>query len=669
MRRAESRDLILPMAVIAVVAMMVFPLPPFILDVLLMCNIAFALALLASSVYLVEPEKFTSLPTVLLLATLFRLGLNVSTTRQLLGHGEAPDVVMAFGGFVVGGNLVVGIVVFAIITLVQFLVISKGAERVAEVAARFTLDAMPGKQMSIDADIRAGILSLSDAKEKRLDLHRESKLYGALDGAMKFVKGDAIAGLLITIVNIVAGLVVGVTQHGLSLPDAASKYTLFTVGDGLVSQIPALLVAVAAGIAVTRVGDRDNNFIGRDIFCQLLREPQAILASSGVLALMAFVPGLPTLPFLTMSLLFFFFARKGTKKMEKEQKTEESVEFRPKIYSGFLMRLSPNATISLQRERKLQDAIREVRTRYFETRGVVVPDVQFEVAYELGGTDVEILFNGVVLKTLSPGEAEGEVSDSVASSLDAVIDGHLTELVDDTQTRVLLEVHQAVAEDLINSVVPSLITVTALSARLRQLVAEGISIRHLNTILQAIAEYHLRLEQGEVFGAEVGLTGANSEALSGRGFSERINAVALLANVRIALGRSISRRFADDNWRIKAWMLSGSIDGLLSKLTFAGLAVDPALSEALLSALRNASSVFVENYGQELPLVVICSKYSRSLLANILLGKGLEVGVLAVEELAQEAQAEVLGELSCAADDAVANGDGASKLSVIGRAA
>ena len=194
---------------------MIFPLPAGILDLLLMLNIAFALSLLISVVYLKEPERFTSLPTILLLSTLFRLGLNVSTTRELLSSGQAPGVIEAFGSFVAGGNLIVGAVVFLIVTLVQFLVVAKGAERVAEVSARFTLDAMPGKQMSIDADVRAGMLGLNEAREKRLELHQESKLYGSLDGAMKFVKGDSIAGLLIIVINISAGLLVGVTQQGL----------------------------------------------------------------------------------------------------------------------------------------------------------------------------------------------------------------------------------------------------------------------------------------------------------------------------------------------------------------------------------------------------------------------------------------------------------------------
>ena len=242
----QLRDLLLPLILLLVVGMMIFPLPVLLLDFLLVCNITLSLSLLLGSVYLLEPERFTSLPTVLLLATLFRLGLNISTTRQVLGEGTAPDVVAAFGRVVISGNLVVGIVIFLIVALVQFLVIAKGAERVAEVAARFTLDAMPGKQMAIDADIRAGILSLSEARDRRKDLQRGSRLYGALDGAMKFVKGDAIAGLIITGINMVGGFFVGIVQRGLDVFTAAHRYTIFTICDGLVSQLPALLTAVAA---------------------------------------------------------------------------------------------------------------------------------------------------------------------------------------------------------------------------------------------------------------------------------------------------------------------------------------------------------------------------------------------------------------------------------------
>ena len=315
MKRASLegvKDLFLPFAVVSVVGMMIFPLPSFALDVLLMCNIAFALALLISTLYLEAPERFTALPTILLLATIFRLGLNISTTRELLSTGEAPDVVAAFGSYVVRGNLVVGVVVFAIVTLIQFIVIAKGAERVAEVAARFTLDAMPGKQMSIDADVRAGVLSMADARERRAALHQESKLFGALDGAMKFVKGDAIAGLLITLINITAGLTIGVLQLDLSLPEAFERFVIFTIGDGLTSQIPALFVAVAAGIAVTRVGSsNERSFVGREMLAQLGREPQAMVTTGGVLSVLSLVPGLPMLPFLGMAIFLWIGAHRA----------------------------------------------------------------------------------------------------------------------------------------------------------------------------------------------------------------------------------------------------------------------------------------------------------------------------------------------------------------------
>jgi len=260
MIKGQMNKVLLPLTVISVVAMILFPLPYQLLDIMLAANFAFCIILLLSSLFVSESDRFTSLPTILLLSTLFRLGLNISSTRLILSGSAVPDMIIAFGQFVVAGSTIVGLVIFAIISIIQFVVIAKGSERVAEVAARFTLDAMPGKQMSIDADMRAGLLSLSEAREKRRELHRESKLYGALDGAMKFIKGDAIVGLLIIIVNISAGFLIGVIRDGMPVFKALERYTLLTIGDGLVSQIPAVLVSIAAGIVITRVSEKRGVF-------------------------------------------------------------------------------------------------------------------------------------------------------------------------------------------------------------------------------------------------------------------------------------------------------------------------------------------------------------------------------------------------------------------------
>ncbi len=290
-------DIVLALVVVLIVGMMIIPLPTFLLDILLTLNITIAVTLLLVSMYIPDATKLASFPTILLITTLFRLALNVSSTRLILLYAYAGEVINSFGTFVVAGNYVVGAVIFLILTLIQFMVIAKGAERVAEVAARFTLDAMPGKQMSIDADLRAGAFDLAEARRRRTAIQRESQLYGSMDGAMKFVKGDAIAGIIIALINVIGGLIIGVLMKGMTLVKAAQTYTLLTIGDGLVSQIPALLISVTAGMVTTRVASEDESSnLAQDIGGQLMAQPKAFAISSGILVALGLVPGLPLIP-------------------------------------------------------------------------------------------------------------------------------------------------------------------------------------------------------------------------------------------------------------------------------------------------------------------------------------------------------------------------------------
>ncbi len=299
---SEHGDLLFATLVVAVISLLIVPLPTPLLDVLLTANIAFAVVLLLTAIYVRTPLQFSTFPSVLLVATLFRLALNVSSTRLILGEAYAGEVIESFGDFVVRGNYVVGAVVFLILTVIQFLVIAKGSERVAEVAARFTLDAMPGKQMAIDADLRAGAFTLPEARRRRVALQRESQLFGAMDGAMKFVKGDAIAGIIITITNVVGGLIIGVAQRGMGAAEAAETYTLLTIGDGLVSQIPALVVSLAAGLIVTRVGGDTDKDLGTEIVSQLGATPKVFGIAALLLVALGLVPGLPLVPFLVLAI-------------------------------------------------------------------------------------------------------------------------------------------------------------------------------------------------------------------------------------------------------------------------------------------------------------------------------------------------------------------------------
>jgi type III secretion protein V len=316
---ARYSDLGLAAMVVGIIAMLIIPLPSLVMDLLLVLNMAISVLLLIVSLYLSSALKISAFPSILLITTLFRLALNVSSTRLILLYADAGDVIESFGNFVVRGNYVVGGVIFLILTLIQFLVIAKGSERVSEVAARFTLDAMPGKQMSIDADLRAGAFDLDEARRRRSAVQRESQLYGAMDGAMKFVKGDAIAGLIMTAINLIAGMIVGIMQKGMTVGVAAQKYTLLTIGDGLVSQIPALLIATTAGVIVTRVAGAEGDgpgHLGGDVFGQLMAYPKAIAITSVLLFGLGVIPGMPTIPFMLMgtfvALVAWGLMHKGT---------------------------------------------------------------------------------------------------------------------------------------------------------------------------------------------------------------------------------------------------------------------------------------------------------------------------------------------------------------------
>jgi type III secretion protein V len=334
---AKYADIVMAVMVACILGMIIVPMPTWILDILLVINISLALVILLVALYVSEALKIASFPTILLISTLFRLALNISSTRLILSQANAGEVIQAFGQFVTGGNFIVGGILFLIITLVNFLVIAKGAERVSEVAARFTLDAMPGKQMSIDADLRAGTITMDQAQERRSTLQRESQMYGAMDGAMKFVKGDAIAGIVITLINVLAGLIIGVMQRGYEVGDAARIYSILSIGDGLVSMLPAFIISLSAGVVVTRVAsDKKDSSIGKDVITQLTNYPKVFGIAGTMLIALGLVPGLPIIPFFVLGISFAIFAwSKNKKKKEviqeikdepKEKKIKKALE-------------------------------------------------------------------------------------------------------------------------------------------------------------------------------------------------------------------------------------------------------------------------------------------------------------------------------------------------------
>src|SRR5215207_3060010 len=313
----KQTDLLGAVAVVLIVCMLIIPIPPFLLDLFITLNIAAALAILVSTLYMKKALDLSSFPSLLLLTTLFRLAINVSVTRLVLLHGDAGHVVEAFGDFVVGGNVVVGLVIFLVLVVIQMVVVTNGAGRVAEVAARFTLDAMPGKQMAIDGDLNAGQITDEQARQRRSEISREADFYGAMDGASKFVKGDAMAAVLITMINLLGGIIVGVVQQGMPFGDAASHFSLLTVGDGLAAQIPALLVSVATGIIVTRSASEKD--LGNDIAGQIAKNRKAPMVAGAVVMMFALVPGLPKIPFMLVGALFLTMGWQLKKKADLQE--------------------------------------------------------------------------------------------------------------------------------------------------------------------------------------------------------------------------------------------------------------------------------------------------------------------------------------------------------------
>ena len=419
----KNNDIVLAIGLVVIVCMMVIPLPAPLLDILLTINISLAVVILLVCLYTQEPLDYSSFPTVLLIATLFRLGLNVSSTRLILLQGQAGNVISSFGQFVVGGNYVVGAVIFCILVLINFMVITAGAPRVAEVSARFTLDKMPGKQLSIDADLNSGLIDEEQAKERRRKLERETDFYGTMDGASKFVKGDATAGIVITIINIVGGLVIGIIQQGRALQDALSTYTILTVGDGLVSQIPALLISTATGLIVSRATGKDES-LSTDIKNEMFSDPRVLGVVSGLLGVMGIIPGMPTAPFLLIAALAGGLAFMKTKEKTEVARTEEAKkveeekqeklgkkEKRAKATKESVMELLNIDTIEIEVGYRLVqllnvemggdllERIAQIRRQTALDLGIVLPSIRVRDNLQLSPNSYQIKLKGVALES------------------------------------------------------------------------------------------------------------------------------------------------------------------------------------------------------------------------------------------------------------------------------
>lgn len=417
----KNNDIVLAVGLVTIIGMMVLPIPPQILDFLLTLNISFAVIILLVCLYTKEPLDYSTFPTILLIATLYRLGLNVSATRLILLHGEAGHVINSFGQFVIGGNYVVGFVIFTILVIINFMVITGGATRVAEVSARFTLDSMPGKQLSIDADLNSGLINEEGAKLRRRKLEREMNFYGTMDGASKFVKGDATAGIVITVINIIGGFVIGMMQLKMSATTALTTYTILTVGDGLVSQIPALLISTATGLIISRASGQENS-LSEDIKTEMFSDPRVLGVVSGLLCFMGIVPGMPTLPFLTIGMVVAAMAyqkfQENKKKQDEEKKQKEadaklekvgkrkkkatresvlellSVEM-IEIEVGY--RLVP--LLNIEQGGDLLERIAQIRRQTALDLGIVLPSIRVRDNLQLSPNTYQIKLKGIAIET------------------------------------------------------------------------------------------------------------------------------------------------------------------------------------------------------------------------------------------------------------------------------
>lgn len=542
-------DIFVSLSIISMVIIIIIPVPLFLLDLLLSINISLALLVLLISIYNKEPLQFSIFPSLLLITTLFRLSLNISTTRYILMDGNAGQVIEAFGQFVIGGEAIVGFIIFIIIIVIQFLVITKGSERVSEVAARFTLDAMPGKQMAIDADLNSGLISESEARERRIRIQKESDFYGAMDGASKFVKGDAIAGIVITIINIVAGFAIGVLMRDMSLAESLQQYTLLTVGDGLVSQIPALLISTGTGIVVTRAASDSD--LGSDVLKQLFNQPKIMFIISGVLLVLGITP-LPTVPYFVLSGTFLylgFILRSELLKSETEELAEEEEseveEIRKPENIIPLLQVDPielefgYGIIPLADPNQggdLFDRLVMIRRQIALELGMVVPmirlrdNIQLEpnqYVVKIKGTEVangNIMFDHYL--AMNPGNAEGEIegidtvepafglpakwisedlrekaeifgftvvdpSSIISTHLTEVIKKHSYELLGRQEVKTLIDNIRENNTALVEELVPKLMTYGEIQKVLGNLLKENISIRDLSTILETLADYCL----------------------------------------------------------------------------------------------------------------------------------------------------------------------------------
>lgn len=664
---ASNKSFAAPLIIIMLLAMMILPLPAIALDVLFTFNIALSILVLLIGLQTSKPLDFLAFPTVLLVTTMLRLSLNVASTRIVLTEGHtgadaAGKVIEAFGHFLIGGNYTVGIVVFVILTIINFTVVTKGAGRIAEVGARFTLDAMPGKQMAIDADLNAGLIGEDEARRRRMEVGQESEFYGAMDGASKYVRGDAMAGILVIIINIVGGLIVGVVQHDMPFADAVKNYTLLAIGDGLVAQIPSLIISVAAGVVVSRVAN--NQDISTQLINQLFSNPKALNITAFIIGGMGLIPGMPHFAFLGLALLFAgtAFIVGNNKNKAAEPIIEESLEVSTETAEATWDDVLPVDLIGLEvgyrliplvdnaQGGDLLKRIKGLRKKFAQEVGFLAPAVHIRDNLELRPSGYRITLKGVEIANgesnhgqflaIDPGMVTGQLpgqtttdpafglpavwidnslrdqaqslgytvvdaSTVIATHLNHVINMHASELLGRQEVQQLLDHLSKETPKLVEDLIPKLLPISAVQKVLQNLLTEGVHIRDMRTIIDTLSEYATRTQDTNE----------------------------LTTQVRVKLGRAIVQQLFPGNAEMKVMSLDGNLERLLMQAMIAnseGTSIEPGLADTLSRQTELAAQQQVQ---MGMTPVLVVPAQLRVALAKFLRRAIPNLRVLSQEEL------------------------------------
>lgn len=673
----KSNSAMMAMAVIAILMVMIIPIPTFLLDILLAFSITFSIIILLMSMYVLKPLQFSVFPSVLLMVTLLRLSLNVASTRLILLHGNegtaaAGEVIKSFGTFVVGGNYVVGLIVFMVLVLINFVVITKGATRVAEVAARFTLDAMPGKQMSIDADLNAGLITDNDARRRRGEIEQESNFYGSMDGASKFVRGDAIAGVIIVFVNVIGGLIIGVLQNGMPVADAARNYTLLTIGDGLVTQVPALIVSTASGILVTRSAASTD--LGQEVKSQLFTQPRVIATASIMLFVFAMIPGMPKMSFFIVSAIVAFLAFRIVKSIDNSRQQEEAEQEAVPAPAETVDTIAPLDAMGLEvgygliplvdsaQGGELLHRIKALRRQLANEMGFIIPAIHIRDNLKLRPDEYSVLLKGVEIAhgnimmnhhlLISANESDVKIKgipakepafglpamwiaerdkDSAQAKGYVVVDPatvittHITELIKSYadeilgrhEVQALLDNLEEQYPKMVKDIVPKLVPVTVVHRVLQRLLRERVSIRDLMTIVETIGEY-----------AQVT---KNADILTGY--------------VRQNLARAITKQYQDKDGNITVMIMSPDVEDKINHsiqhTDFESFVLpDPNIVKKLVTNLQRLVNAFTTSGLQP---IILCSPNTRIHFRKILEKFYPGMVILSHNEITREVNVKSLG--------------------------